>query len=158
MPKKVEKPEVHSPARRVIDNIAIISEQLNNFISKPLFINAKNLDFYKEEIQLPVEISKANCESLRGLVEGIRSKIPLHYKAELTKVNSDDFKPELEKLVKNSQEFKERKDKTVYVEDIRNKKNELNKQLKEHKNEDMKLIQAIQARLTETIEKYGLKS
>ena len=155
---KVEKPELHSPARRVIDNIAIISEQLNNFISKPLFINAKNLDFYKEEIQLPVEISKANCESLRGLVEGIRSKIPLHYKAELTKVNSDDFKPELEKLVKNSQEFKERKDKTVYVEDIRNKKNELNKQLKEHKNEDMKLIQAIQARLTETIEKYGLKS
>lgn len=155
---QVQNPELHSPAKRVQDNIKIISGQLNNFISKPLFINAKNLDFYKDPFQLPVELGKSTCEALMGLVEGIRNKIPLHYKAEMTMVNSDEFKPELERLVKASPEFKARKDKNVYVIDIKNKKLELLKQLKEHKADDLKIIKDVQIRLAETIEKYGEKT
>lgn len=154
----VENPEIHSPAKRVIDNINIISGQLNNFISKPLFINAKNLDFYKDGFQLPVELSKANCEALNGLVEGIRNKIPLHYRDELKKVNSKDYEPEIINLFKKTAEYKERDEKIVYVDDIRRMKREINKQLKEHQKEDMEIIQAVQVRLAETIAKYGKKS
>lgn len=154
---QVEKPELYSPAKRVIDNINIIRGQLNNAISRPLFVNAKNLDFYKDEFQLPVELSKSTCDALCGLVEGIRNKIPLHYGAELKKINSKEFEPEIIKMIRNSQDFKDRDDKTLYVQDIRKMKSELNKETKSHRKDDLELIQAVQDRLAETIKKYGKK-
>ena len=155
---QVENPAMYSPAKRIADNIKILREQLNTFISKPLFINAKNLDFYHEEAQLPVEIGKPYCISMPGLVEGIRNKIPLYYKEELKKVNTKEYETELQRLVEESPEFKERTDKTVFVQDIRKMKNELIKQLKTNLQEDLELIQKVQDRLAETIKKYGQKS
>ena len=153
----VKNPEMYSPAKRILNNIEIIKGQLNSFISKPLFINAKNIDFYHEKFQLPVELSKSTCEALNGLIEGIRAKIHTHYKDELTKVQSQDYNTELEKLIKASHEFKERDTKTIFVDDIKEKRKELIKTLKEQKTEDLALIKRVQERFTETVEKYGRK-
>lgn len=152
---QVKEPELNTPAKRIQNNIAIIKDQLNSFISKPLYINAKNLDFYHDEFQLPVEITKANAEALNGLLEGIRSKIPLHYKAEIAKVSSKEYDKEIEKIIKSSAEYKDREDKTIYIDDMLETRKKLIKTLREHKAEDMEVIRAVQERFAETIKKYG---
>lgn len=154
---QIPDPQRNSSAHRIQSNIKIISDILSNNISKPLFYNAKNLDFHNEKFQLPVELSKSNCEALNGLIEGIRTKISAHYREELTKVTSDDFKPELEKLVKASAEYKERADKTVYIKDLEDMKKSLIRTLRNQKKDDLDTIKQVQARFRETVEKYGKK-
>ncbi len=155
---QVKEPAINTPAKRILNNIAIIKEQLNAFISKPLYINAKNLDFYHDDFQLPVEITKANAEALNGLLEGIRSKIPLHYKNEIAKVSSKEYEPEIEKIIKASADYKERQDKTIYIDDILETKKKLIKTLREHKAEDMEVIKAVQERFAETVKKFGKRA
>ena len=152
---KIANPAVNTPEQRVQNNIGIIEQQLNAHISRPLYTNAKNLDIYHDDSQLPVELSQATCKALTGLVEGMRQKTKLYYNARLREVASDEYKKVIEKMIKASSEYKERTDKTIYVEDILEKRNQLLKELRHNKREDLELISRVQTRLTETIEKYG---
>ncbi|MCI1273338.1 MAG: hypothetical protein LKG27_02760 [Clostridiaceae bacterium] len=154
----VKDPEIHSPAKRIQTNISTISQQLTDNISKPLFFNAKNLDFYNDKTQLPVGISKATSQVLIGLAEGIKNKIPLHYKEEFAKVNSEKYQPAIEKLIKNSDEYKTREDKTIYVDDIKEMRKTLVNQLKQERREDLQIINEAIMRLKETINKFGKKN
>ena len=154
---QIENPALNSPEQRVQNNIGIIKQQLSDNISKPLYANAKNLDFYHEELHLPVELSAGSCIALRGLVEGMIQKTKLYYNAKLRQVASDDYEKTLEKLIKSSPIFKERKDKTIYVEDIIEKRDEIIKELKLNKREDLEILKKVLERLNETIEKYGVK-
>ena len=85
----------------------------------------------------------------------MRQKTKLYYNARLREVASDEYKKVIEKMIKASSEYKERTDKTIYVEDILEKRNQLLKELRHNKREDLELISRVQTRLTETIEKYG---
>ena len=115
------------------------------------------MDIYHDETQLPVELSEGTCKALIGLVEGMRQKTKLYYNARLREIVSDDYNKTIEKLVKNSSEFKEREDKTIYVEDIKEKRSELIKSIKLYKREDLDLLKRVMDRLNITIEKYGKK-
>lgn len=154
---KIANPAVNTPEQRVQNNIKIVEQQLNDHISKPLYTNAKSLDIYHDETQLPVELSEGTCKALIGLVEGMRQKTKLYYNARLREIVSDDYNKTIEKLVKNSSEFKEREDKTIYVEDIKEKRSELIKSIKLYKREDLDLLKRVMDRLNITIEKYGKK-
>lgn len=154
---KVENPEVNSPAYRIKNNIRIIAETLSSAISRPLFNNAKNADYLHDSFRLPVELGEKTCGSLKGLLEGIRDKIPRHYIAEAKRIKSKDFDSEIENLFKSSITYKEREDKTIYVADIVKMRKELLAELRQYKADDMELIQKIQAAMDETIAKYGPK-
>ncbi|MBD5402975.1 hypothetical protein HDR58_09320 [bacterium] len=154
---QVENPPINSPAHRVKNNIGIICDTLSNHISKPLFSNAKNKDYYHEKLEMPVELTKPTIEAITGLLEGIRTKINIHYRNEISRVSSEEFKPELEKLFKASQEYKEREDKTVYIKDILTYKNQLLKNLRTERKDDLEIILQAKRRLAETIDKYGVK-
>ncbi|MCM1339415.1 MAG: hypothetical protein NC191_07065 [Muribaculaceae bacterium] len=154
---KVENPEVNSPAFRIKNNIKIICDTLSSAISRPLFTNAKNADYLHDDVRVPVELGEQTCESLRGLLEGIRDKIPRHYRAETQKVKSNDYDNEIVKLIKASPLYKERKDKTIYATDIVEMRKTLLSELKRYRTDDNELIQKIQAAMDETIEKYGSK-
>ncbi len=155
---RIENPGLNSPALRVKNNIGIITQQLNDYISKPLFTNAANLDIYQEKTLLPVKLPAANCKTLLGLFEGIRTKIPIHYNARIEEVKSDEYKPILEKLVKASEEYKKRDDKTVYIDDIIEKRAELIKMLKQYKKDDLTAIRTATERFKETVQKFGEKT
>ena len=58
-------------------------------------------------------------------------------------------------MIKSSPEYKERADKTIYVEDLLEKRKEITKILKQNKREDLELIGKVMERLKETIEKFG---
>lgn len=152
---KIDNPPLNTPAQRVQSNIGIIEQQLNDHISKPLYINAKNLDIYHDNTKLPVELSKGTSQALNGLIEGIRVKIPKHYNSRIAALNSDASIDFLEQLIKSSPEYKERADKTIYVEDLLEKRKEITKILKQNKREDLELIGKVMERLKETIEKFG---
>lgn len=152
---KVQNPEVNTPAYRIKNNIKIICDTLSSAISRPLFINAKNADYLHDSFRFPVELGEKTCESLKGLLEGIRDKIPRHYSAEAKRIKSKEFDSELEELFKSSNIYKERKDKTIYVADIVKMRKELLAELKQHKTDDIELIQKIQTAMDETINKYG---
>ncbi len=153
----IENPQINTPVHRIQNNINIIEQQLNDYISKPLYENAKRLDLYHEDLLLPVELSQRTCETLRGLAEGIRQRIKWHYNAKLKEVGSDEYVQTIEKLVRNSARFKERTDKTIYIQDIKEMRSALIKDLKQDKREDIELIDKVIARLKETIMKYGKK-
>ncbi len=155
---QIENPAVNTPEQRVQNNIQIIQEQLNDHISKPLYANAKSLDIYHEDLHLPVELSKDTCRALVGLVEGMRQKTKLYYNSKMREVQSDEYKKTIQKMIRASQEFKERKDKTIFVDDIIEKRNELLKGIKVNKQEDLKLLKRVMDRLNQTIEKYGAKN
>ncbi len=152
---QIENPKANTPAYRVQSNIGIIGDILSNNIAKPLFFNAKNKDYLHESLQMPVELSKGTCDVLSGLLNGISNKITLHYRAEAAKIKSDDFVPELERLIKTSPEYIERKDKTIFIADIRKMRRTLLEQNKIEKEEDMAIMSDVRARLNETIKKYG---
>lgn len=154
----IESPKIHSPAYNIKNSIAIISDMLINQISKPLFFNGKNKDFFHDNFQLPVKLSKDNCKVLSGLVNNIRTKISEHYRAECQKIRSKDYIPQIEKLIKNSPEFKERTDKTIYVADIRAKQKDEIKRINELKQNDLDTMKLVEERMSETIEKYGDKN
>lgn len=155
---KVENPEVNTPAYRIRNNTKIICDTLSSAISKPLFINAKNADYLHDSFSVPVELGEKTCEALTGMLEGIRDKIPKHYYAESRRIRSVDYGKEIVKLIKSSPAYKEREDKTIYAVDIIEKQKELLAELREHKEEDLKLIQEIQTALEATIKKYGPQS
>lgn len=155
---QVENPGINTPAYRVQSNTGIIGDILSNNIAKPLFFNAKNKDYYHESLQMPVELSKGTCDVLSGLLNGISVKISQHYRAEAAKIKSDEFVPELEKLIKTSTEYMERNDKTIYIADIRKMRRALLEKVKTEKAEDNAVIAKVKARLNETIEKYGKDS
>lgn len=152
---QTKEPAIHSPAARVLNNIGIISEVLRGNISKPLFINAKNKDFYHDNFELPVELSETTCRTLTGLLEGIRAKIPEHYREKMLNVKNND--KEIVKLIKASPEYKEREDKTIYVDDICAMRKQFISQLRAQKADDIKTICDIQEEMAKTIEKYGVK-
>ena len=154
---QIKEPAVHSPAARVLNNIGIISEMLRGNISKPLFMNAKNKDFYHDNFELPVELSSTSCKTLTGLLQGIRTKIPEHYREQVALVKSVDYDKEIVKKIKASPDYKERADKTVFAEDVKNARREILAQLKTQKAEDLKVICEIQEEMAKTIEKYGAK-
>ncbi len=152
---KIENPAVNTPEQRVQNNIGIIEQQLNDNISKPLYANAKSLDIYHEDLHLPVELSAGSCTALRGLVEGMIQKTKLYYNARLRETNSDDYIKTLEKMIKASPEYKEREDKIIFAYDIEQKRDEILKELRINKQEDLKLLKKVLERLNETIAKYG---
>ena len=75
----------------------------------------------------------------------------------LKKLDSDEYVQTIEKLIRNSARFKERTDKTIYIQDIKEMRSALIKDLKQDKREDIELIDKVIARLKETIMKYGKK-
>ena len=152
---KVEDPEQHSPAHRVKNNIKIISNILCSNISIPLFTNAKNADYLNDPFRQPVELSQSNCLSLRGLAEGIRYKIPLHYKNEIEKVKFNDCDEQLIEQIKASSLYQEREDKTIYTSDIAQARKDKIEELKRHRMDDIDTIIKVQNNINATIEKYG---
>ena len=152
---QIPTPHINSPAQRIQNNLEIIRQQLNNYISRPLFANAKNLDIYHDDFQLPVELSENTCRALTGLVEGMRQKTKFHYNAKLNEIKKDDQVVEM--IIKSSPEFKERGDDIIYANDIREKRRQLIKEINQDKREDLELIDCVMKRLEETIEKYGVK-
>jgi len=146
----IKNPKIHTPAYRIQNNIEIICDILENSVSKPLFFNAKNKDFYHSNEQLPVGLSESAAKTIYGLLEGTRSKISLHYNGMAKKVSSDEYKPELEKIFKASEEYIERDDKTVYIQDLLNTRRQLIKELKLQKEKDLQVLAAAKERYTET--------
>lgn len=131
---EIKDPEIHTPAYLIKNNIEIITNRLNEQISKPLFTNAKMLDIDQDASQLlPVGLDKQTSQLLPGFVEGILDKIPLHYKAKIKEVKAD---------------------KTLSVAE-RRQRIEL---LEQQRNEDLEIINFAKARLHETIKKYRVKS
>ncbi|MBR5555680.1 hypothetical protein IKU74_06680 [bacterium] len=154
---QIESPQMHSHEKRIQDNIKILRDLLNNTISKPLYINAKAQDFYGEEPTLPVGLSKAQVSALTGLMEGIRSRIVLYYKAELDKLKNASLVEEVEKLLSTAQKSSEKTDKTVSISEVLESNEQLIENLKKQRNEDLKIVKDAQKRLMETIEKFGEK-
>lgn len=152
---QIENPKVNTPAYRIQSNIGIIGDILSNNIAKPLFFNAKNKDYFHESLQMPVELTKGTCDVLSGLLNGISSKISQHYRTEAARIKSDDFVPELERLIKASPEYLEREDKTIFITDIRKMRRTLLEQNKEDRKVDLSVMADVRARLNETIQKYG---
>lgn len=150
---KAEASDPRSPEYRVKNNIGVIVDCLNTNISKPLFINGKSIDFYHEEPTIPVDLNPSDCVKIRGLLNGIRDKIGIHYRAEGVKASSER---EAIKHIKATADYKTREDKTITPEEIAAKKRELISKVYEHKKEDMEVICAVQARFEETAEKYGV--
>lgn len=131
---EIVDPEVNTPAYRIKNNIGIITNSLNGNISKPLFHNAKKLDIEHDQSQLlPVRLDEDTCQILPGVVEGINTKISLHYSAKIKEVKQD--------TTLSSAEKKERI-----------------AQLEQYKKDDLHIIQMVKERLAETIEKFGVKS
>lgn len=131
---EVKDPAIHTPAYRVKNNIEIITNRLNEQISKPLFTNAKMLDIDHDSSQLlSVGLDAQTSQLLPGFVEGIQNKIPQHYKARIKEVKAD---------------------KTLSPAE-RRQRIEL---LEQQRDEDLEIINFVKARLQETIEKYGAKS
>ncbi len=155
---KIENPPLHSPEKRVKDNIKIIAETLNSSISKLLFFNGKNMDFHKDETQIPIEISKTTANVLTGLMEGIRNKTLLYYGAKVKQAKSMEYQSEIIRQIKLSSEYKEREDKTIYAADIEAKREEILNRIKAQKAEDLSIIRAARERLEETLEKFGEKT
>ena len=155
---KVENPGVNTPAYRVQNNTGIIGSILSNNIAKPLFFNAKNKDYFHESLQMPVELSKGTCDVLKGLLNSIENKISMHYRAEAAKVKSSDYDSELEKLIQKTEDYLERKDKTIYIADIRKMRRTLLEKIKTERQEDLAIIAKVKDRLNETIAKYGKDS
>lgn len=150
---KVDASDPRSPEYRVKNNIGVIVDCLNTNISKPLFINGKSVDFYHEEPTIPVDLNPSDCVKIRGLLNGIRDKIGIYYRAEGVKASSER---EAVKHIKATAEYKAREDKTITPEEIEAKKRELISKVYEHKKEDLDVICAVQARFEETAEKYGI--
>lgn len=144
---------INSPIKRIKDNVSIITDYLRNYISKPLYQNAEHADLYGEYLGLPVGVPKSSKVMLQGLLEGIRSKIGLYYSSEIAKVKENAYQKEIERMIKASPEFKERGDKTIYIEDILKKRDEMLNLLESHKNEDMEKFRYIQKGLKATIGK-----
>ncbi len=150
---KVEANDPRSPEYRVKNNIGVIVDCLNTNISKPLFINGKSVDFYHEEPTIPVDLNPSDCLKIRGLLNGIRDKIGIYYRAEAVKASSEK---EAIKHIKATADYKAREDKTITPEEIAAKRKELVARVAEHKKEDLDVICAVQARFEETAEKYGV--
>lgn len=146
----VKTPKINTPAYRVQNNIDIICDILENQISKPLFFNAKNKDFLHTTEQLPVGLNETSITTVYGLFDGTRTKISKHYSDEIKKVLADEYKPELERVFKESEEYIERTDKTVYVQDLQNTKRQIIKDIKQQKENDLELLAAAKERFIET--------
>jgi len=155
---KFENPPLHSPEKRVQDNVKILRDLLNNTISKPLYINAKAQDFYGEKPPLSVGLSKAQVDTLTGLMEGIRQKVSLFYKREIDNLNEPNLAEEMEKFVSSIPKFADKPDKTIYVSELLETTEALTTMLKKQRSEDLKIVRDAQKRLQETIEKFGEKS
>lgn len=158
MISQIENPSMHSPEKRVQDNIKILRDLLNNTISKPLFINAKSIDFYGEKPTLAVGLSKAQVDTLTGLMEGIRNKISLYYKNAIARLTESNMVDDMESFVSSLSETSGKSDKTVYLSEILESKDKEIETLKLQRAEDLKIVRAAQKRLQETIEKFGEKS
>lgn len=146
-----------SPIKRIKDNTVIIGDILHNAISRPMYANAVakdtgNTDLGLQKVGLPEEQGKI----IQGLIQGIRDKIGKYYNDAIKKVNSEEYKAEIQRMIKSSPAYKESEDKTIYVEDILNKRKEILKNLRTNKKEDLMAIIDIQNGLLATIEKYKL--
>lgn len=154
---KVESPLKDSPAEKYRDSVRNISDILTKFISEPLFYNAKNKDYRHKAFQLPVELGFNHCQELEKQIKRIKYLIYRHYSQELKACDTATPKT-LEDIVKSSHEYKERKDKTIYAIDLRMAKRNLRKSIKLQKEDDLREFAKIEKNLSETIEKYGVKS
>ena len=158
MISQIENPSMHSPEKRVQDNIKILRDLLNNTISKPLFINAKSIDFYGEKPTLAVGLSKAQVDTLTGLMEGIRNKISLYYKNEIASHTESNMVEDMESFVASRNETSGKTDKIVYLSEILESKDKVIENLKLQRAEDLKIVRDAQKRLQKTIEKFGEKT
>ena len=149
--------EPKTPLRKVKDSVSYIADTLRGSVSKPLYANAEALDVEGEVLGLPVGITKQTAVVLKGFLDCIRDNIEHHFNNEIAKVRSNEYQKEIERMIKATPEFKEREDKTIYLEDIFAKKNDLVKSLKTQKAEDLETFADVQAGLNRTIRKYTFK-
>ena len=145
---QIRNPDKKSYAGRIANDANLISEILTNNISKPLFANAKNKDYYHSSIKLPIELSDSTSTVLQGLFQNIRTNLTQHYKKQLSMISSKEYDKEIRKLLSEL-------DGSVTTKEIKEKRIELKTQVQTHKEEDLKLLEEINTRLNETIEKYG---
>lgn len=150
---KLDASDPRSPEYRVKNNIGVIVDCLNTNISKPLFINGKSVDFYHEEPTIPVDLNPSDCLKIRGLLNGIRDKIGIYYRAQGVKASSEK---EAIKHIKATADYKAREDKTITPEEIEAKRRELVAKVREHRDEDFEVIRFAQERFEETAKKYGV--
>ncbi len=147
-----------SPLKSAKSSFSMIRYQLNANISKPLFYNAKKLDYeHNPAAQIPVQLSDTIAKSLETLMVCLREDTIKYYKAEIAKIDSKEYMPTIKKLIRHSEEFKARKSRHISPDDVAAKKEELIAALKEQRRDDLKTIAEARTRLGETIEKYGEK-
>lgn len=154
---KVTDYDSKSPIKRIKDNTSIISDILHTSISRPMYANAAAMDTENSNLGLTVGLTTEQGKILSGLIEGIRDKIGKYYQGEIKKVKSPDYDVELQKAIKSTMDYKERDDKTIYVEDIISMRKEIIKNLRLYKKSDLEAIIDIQSGLQKTIEKYKIK-
>lgn len=149
-----QKFEEKTPGRRIANNVDVIKTRLREDISKPLFTNAYNTEHKIKEPKLPVVISKIHCDMLDGYVSGIRQKIPMYYSNLKKRLKDDEF---IITQIKNSASYQLREDKTISMEEIKEKREVLKKLLTQYEAEDIGVIATIKEMLKATIKKFGEK-
>ena len=145
-----------TPGKRISDNISVIAQKLTDCISTPLFRNAKNAELgIKDDTKLKPYISKIVCMELDGLMNGIRTKIPLYYKDLKKQIKDDDY---IIDYIKNSFEYKMREDKTISKDEIKVVRQYLKDNLiPSYEAEDIGTATTAHEYLKATIAKYGEK-
>ena len=149
-----QKFEENTPGRRIANNVDVIKTRLREDISKPLFTNAYNTEHKIKEPKLPVVISKIHCDMLDGYVYGIRQKIPMYYRDLNKRLKDDEF---IIEQIKSSASYQLREDKTITLEEIKEKREVLKKLLIQYEAEDIGVIATIKEMLKVTIKKFGEK-
>lgn len=154
---KIKDPKLHTPEKRIQDNIGMIRTTLNSSLSTALFHNAKQIDFEHEEPTLPEKLSNIDQLKLKGLMEGIREKTEFYYKDKIKKINSKDYDSEIIKQIKRTEEYQLRENKEITPAEIKAKKTALKANYQKMRDEDLTIISEANRRLDETFEKYGEK-
>lgn len=155
---KITDYDSKSLIKKIKDNTTSISDILHNFISRPMYANAAAKDVENVDLGLKVGITQEQGIYIKNLLEGIRNYIEKYYHNEIKIAQSEEYRNEVQKIIKTSSEYKVRADKTVFVEDIINAQREKIKDLRINKKEDLKTIGEVQSGLQNTIKKYTLKN
>ncbi len=145
----------NTPGRRIAGNIQRIMSRLIEDISKPLYENAKITDLkIKDQIKQPVGIDQSRAVLLKGLINGIKQKLPLYYRQQLKKLDSDEY---IIDVIKSAPNFVTRANKEISTEEIKTTRSELKRLFNSFRRSDEESIEEARLMLDETLKTYKEK-
>ena len=144
---------------KIKENIQSIGSILRSNISKPLYRNAEKLDVYPEECNIleNVQLGEKQCNILKMCMLDLDERTSKMYSKLRRMIQSPEYDIEIEKIIKQTHDYKTRSNKRISDEEIRIKRTELLKQLREQKTEDLQTIKEQKINLETTIQKYKIK-